>query len=209
MNLFYTNLILVGTIIILAVISPGPDFAVIVRNSLTYGRKTGFATALGIAAGVTIHTTYTILGLSYFISRYVWFLEAVRFAGAFYLIYLGASAFFPTKKGAEDNENFSAEKSVTLWEAFKNGFLCNVMNPKTILFFTALFTQVISPDTQGAIKVSIGVLISLTHLFWFSFVVWILTDSRTVKLFERWQKHLEKFVGFFLLALGAKLALSD
>jgi len=205
-SLFDTNLFVIGIVTVLAVISPGPDFAVIVRNGLRYGRRMGLATALGIACGVVVHVTYTLLGISYIVLEYSWILEAVRFGGAAYLIWLGVSAFFPNKDVVQANCN-EGVVPVGFWNAFRNGFLCNALNPKTMLFFVALFTQVISPETSLIAKVGIGCFISLTHLVWFSFIVFVLTDARTMKWFGRWQRGLEKIVGGCLLCLGAKLAL--
>ena len=207
MNLLESNLFLVGMITVLAVVSPGPDFAVILRNGLRYGRKMGLATALGIASGVVVHTTYSLLGLSFIVSEYSWILEVIRFAGASYLIWLGVSAFLPQKNKIATTECCEAAIPISFWDAFRNGFFCNALNPKTMLFFIALFTQVISPTISLIAKIGIGVFISLTHLLWFSLIVFVLTDSRTLKLFARCQKSLEKIVGGCLLILGTKLAL--
>ncbi|QGY41843.1 LysE family translocator [Pseudodesulfovibrio cashew] len=209
MNLLDQNMLLVGMVTVLAVVSPGPDFAVIVRNGLRYDRQRGLATALGIACGVVVHTTYALLGLSYVVAKYAWVLEAVRYAGAVYLLWLGVSAFLPRKGQAEQADCVEESDSVSVCGAFRHGFFCNLLNPKTMLFFIALFTQVISPTTSLTAKVGIGAFISLTHLSWFAFVVFVLTDPRTVKLFDRWRHRLEKVVGACLFGLGAKLALDS
>ncbi|MFW5498976.1 MULTISPECIES: LysE family translocator [unclassified Maridesulfovibrio] len=206
MTFFESNMFVVGIVTVLAVISPGPDFAVIVRNGLRYGRKMGLATAFGIAGGVVVHVTYTLLGLSYLVAEFSWILEVVRYIGAAYLIWLGVSAFIPSGKDADIECNEEAVP-VGFWSAFRNGFLCNALNPKTMMFFVALFTQVISPETSMMTKVGIGVYISLTHLVWFSFVVFVLTNPRTVRIFGQWRKTIENVVGCCLLGLGVKLAL--
>lgn len=209
MNLFESNLLFVAMVTVLAVVSPGPDFAVIVRNGLRYGRSKGFATALGIAAGVVVHTTYTLLGLSYIITEYSWVLETIRFAGAAYLVWLGFSAFLPKKNDPNEASCPKKVSSISIWGAFRNGFFCNTLNPKAMLFFIALFTQVVSPTASLASKIGICVYISMTHLLWFSLVVFILTDQRTMKVFNRWERKVEKLVGTCLLCLGLKLALDS
>lgn len=207
-DIMETNLIVVGMFTILAVVSPGPDFAIILRNGLRYGRKLGLATAMGIACGVVVHTTYTLLGLGYIVSTYAWVLESVRYVGAAYLVWLGVSAFIPQKEGGPVQ---CAEESrqLSFGGAFRHGFFCNALNPKTMLFFIALFTQVVSPTTPLSVQVGVGVFISIAHLVWFSFVVLVLTDTRTLKLFGQWQRTLEKVVGGCLLGLGVKLVLDD
>ncbi|TIH14696.1 LysE family translocator [Marinifilum sp. JC120] len=206
MNYFIdSNLLLVGMVTVLAVISPGPDFAIIVRNGLRFGRKLGLATASGIACGVIVHTTYILLGLGYVVDTFSWVLEAIRYAGAAYLIWLGISSFLPSDKVEElnDEQNNAACSTLT---AFRNGFICNVLNPKTICFFMALFTQVINPETPISVQIGIGVFVSLTHLLWFSFVVFVLTAPGPLKLFNRCKQGIEKAVGVCMLGLGAKIA---
>jgi len=207
MYLVESHIALVGLVTVLAVISPGPDFAVIVRNGLRYGRRLGLATALGIASGVGVHTTYTLLGLSYVLAACSWAMDGVRYAGALYLIWLGISSFLPRKRETSRTCPVENIPSASFKMAFRQGFLCNVLNPKTMLFFLALFTQVISPSTPLLMKIGIGIFISLTHLVWFALVVVMLTNSHTEKLRERWQHNLERMVGVCLFGLGLKLAL--
>jgi RhtB (resistance to homoserine/threonine) family protein len=205
-SIFESNLWVVGTITILAVVSPGPDFAIILRNGLRYGRKVGLATACGIASGVVVHTTYALLGLSYIVAKYVWVLEFVRYAGAGYLIWLGISAFKPQREQAVD-KNEDGPVSLSLGTSFRQGFLCNVLNPKTMLFFVALFTQVITTNTAMDLKIGIGAFISLIHLIWFTFIVFVVTNSNTQRLVKNWRNSIEKAVGICLLGLGTKLAI--
>jgi RhtB (resistance to homoserine/threonine) family protein len=203
-----TQLILIGIIVILAVISPGPDFAITIRNSLVHGRRSGLTTACGIASGVSVHIVYTILGLGYVMAEAVWLLEVMRYLGAGYLIYLGVSAFLPYKVHSGGSENNLHESHVSSWTAFRNGFVCNALNPKTALFFVALFTQVIDPATPMIIQVGIGLFISAAHLIWFAIVALLLTHARFKKMFEKAKKWIERGVGICLIGLGTKLAIS-
>ena len=200
-----TNVAAVATITVLAVISPGPDFALIVRNAVRHGRKAGLASALGIACGVCVHVTYTLLGLGYLVSTYAWVVEAVRYLGAGYLVWLGCSAFLPTRKGeGSERPPAAAPRSGA---AFRQGFLCNALNPKSMFFFLALFTQVVGPGVPRGVGIGIGAFISLTHLAWFSFVVLVLTNPYSLRLFSAWRRAIEKAVGGCLVCLGLTLAL--
>jgi RhtB (resistance to homoserine/threonine) family protein len=201
-----SNLLLVAGITLLAVISPGPDFAVILRNSLRSGRKAGVATALGIGCGVVVHVTYTLLGLGYLVARCAWLLTAIRYAGAAYLVWLGCSALFARKAGPDRPAAAAPAAPAGFRGAFGNGFLCNVLNPKTVLFFVALFTQVVAPGTSPAAQLGIGVYIVLTHLAWFAFVAVVLTNPGALRVFDRWRRHVERAVGGCLVALGVTLA---
>ncbi|SQI36749.1 Threonine efflux protein [Serratia plymuthica] len=101
-----TELLAVVTITLLAVISPGPDFAMVSRNSLLLSRRAGVLTACGIGAGVVIHVSYTLVGVGVLIQQSLWLFTLLKAIGAAYLIYLGvgmlrhagaAAAALPTK----------------------------------------------------------------------------------------------------------------
>jgi len=200
------QLTLISVITVLAVISPGPDFAVTTRNSLLHGRRSGLATAAGIASGVSVHIVYTLLGLGYLMAEAVWLLEAMRYAGAAYLIWLGIAAFRSRKTGEATSEDLSLISQRSDWYAFRNGFVCNALNPKTALFFIALFTQVVDPATPAIIQIGLGVFIAAAHFLWFAVVALLLTHVRFKEIFERAKDWIERVVGLCLLGLGAKLA---
>ena len=84
-----TELLAVITITLLAVISPGPDFAMVTRNSLLLSRRAGVLTAVGIGLGVLVHVAYTLLGLGLLIQQSLWLFNAIKLLGAAYLVYLG------------------------------------------------------------------------------------------------------------------------
>ena len=89
------EVIAVAIITILAVISPGPDFAMVTRIALTRGRRAGVLCAIGIGSGVSVHLAYTLIGLGVVFASNVWVLTSLRYLGAAYLIWLGISAPWP------------------------------------------------------------------------------------------------------------------
>ena len=206
-GIWETNIAAVAVVTVLAVISPGPDFALTVRNATRHGRTAGLASALGISCGVGVHVAYTLLGLGYLVSTYAWVIEAVRFAGAGYLVWLGVSSFLPAgKDGARPCET---RPGAGLGAAFRQGFLCNALNPKTVFFFIALFTQVADPDMPLRVQAGVGVFIALTHLCWFSVVVLAMTNPYSMRVFNSWRQRIEKIVGGCLIGLGTALALDS
>lgn len=204
-----SQLLLIGAITVLAVISPGPDFAITTRNSLIFGRSSGLATACGIASGVSVHIVYTLLGLGYILAEAIWLLEVMRYAGAAYLIWLGISAFRATSASSANGETSQSAAALAGIYAFRNGFICNALNPKTALFFISLFSQVVDPATPTMIQIGFGLFIALAHLVWFSIVALLLTHPRLKTTFDRAKNWIERVVGICLCGLGAKLALSN
>lgn len=202
-----SEMTMVFVITILAVISPGPDFAVTTRNTLKYGREAGLATALGIATGISVHVTYTVLGFGLLISQSVWLLEVMRYAGAVYLIYLGVSSFL-TKKPNNPKKPLQEVSNKSNRQAFVNGFLSNALNPKTTLFFIALFTQVVSAESSFFGLISLGAMIAIVHYVWFAMIAVVLSGRQTSAFFQVFNSWIERFLGLCLVGLGAQLALS-
>lgn len=139
-----TEIIAVAVITVLAVISPGADFAMVVRNSCLYGRTTGLLAAAGVAAGVLVHVTYTMLGVGLLIASSTVLFTAIKLAGAAYLVYIGVRTFFARNDLAVDLES---KPGLSRLGALRTGFLTNALNPKTTLFVVSTFTQVVGPDT--------------------------------------------------------------
>jgi len=204
-----TQLAMIGIITVLAVISPGPDFAVTTKNSLMHGRQSGLATAAGIAAGVSVHIVYTLLGLGYVLAEALWLLEAMKYCGAAYLIWLGVCSFRTQVQNAEATTQQPCDQGASHWRAFRTGFVCNALNPKTALFFIALFTQVVDPATPAIVQIFLGLFIAAAHLIWFAIVALLLTHARFKAKFDRCKTWIERGVGVCLIGLGGKLALSS
>lgn len=161
-----TEWIAVITITLLAVISPGPDFAMVARNSLMLSRRAGVFTALGIGLGVLVHVSYTLVGVGLLIQQSLWLFNAIKLAGAAYLIYLGVKMLL-AKPGAVAT---AAAVSMSDAMALRTGLLTNALNPKTTIFIVSLFMQVVRPDTSLATQIGYGAFISLAHMAWFALV---------------------------------------
>ena len=168
------ELVSVITITLLAVISPGADFAMVSRNSMFLSRRAGLLTALGISLGVLVHVTYSMLGIGLLISQSILLFNLVKFAGAAYLIWLGIGMLRSRKL---DPQQVVAAPQLSDWQALRVGFLTNALNPKTTLFVVALFTQVISPDTASLTQLGYGLFMAVAHLFWFALVAYGLSSE--------------------------------
>ncbi len=206
--LYLTEFLTVAVIHLLAVISPGPDFAMISRNSLVYSRKTGIYSSLGLALGILVHVSYSLVGIGLIISRSIVIFSAIKFLGAGYLIYIGYKAL-KTKSHNLESKIFEQKKDLTKNAAIKTGFLTNVLNPKATLFFLSLFTQVISPSTPIRIQLLYGLEMVTMTFVWFSFVAIVLSHSAVQARFASVHHHVERFFGVILIALGIKVALSS
>ena len=113
------ELFAVAAITVLAVVSPGPDFAMVTRNSYSFGRKNGLTAALGIACGVQVHVFYTVFGIAVIITHSPILFISMKMLGAGYLIYLGIKSLM--NAGALTIGEADGRES-TAWKAFRTGF---------------------------------------------------------------------------------------
>jgi len=154
-----------------AVASPGADFAVVLRNTLQSGKRAGVATAVGIGLGILVHVGYTLLGVSLVLSQSPILFKTVKYLGAAYLLWLAFKSFKSRKSMAHKNAKIVDEK-ISILHGIKQGFIVNVLNPKVTIFFVALFTSVISPQTPIWLQLIYGLWLSLYTIAWFMFVAW-------------------------------------
>lgn len=201
---------LIGTVALLnflAAISPGPDFVMMVKNSLCYSRRSGIFTSIGISVGLAIHLFYCAAGIGYLISTSIFLFSLIKILGAAYLIYLGISSF--ADKGSKlEMTNERAGPDLTRMQAFRMGFLTNILNPKATLFFLSLFTLVISSSTPVYIVMIICFIIIGTALGWFITVSIFFTQQNVRQAFLKYEKGINRILGGFLIALGTKIVFS-
>lgn len=186
----------------LAVASPGPDFAMVVRQSLAFGRAAGVWTAAGIGSGILFHVGYGLFGLGWLTQRYPALLTTLGFAGALFLLYMGVGAIRAQPMAISDDALPPAQAGD--WKKFLGiGVLTNVLNPKATLFFVALFTAVISGPTSALMKLALGLWIPLTTFAWFAFVATMLGNPLARRKLRGVAHWIDRCMGVVLLALGA------
>ncbi len=198
----------IALIHLLAVISPGPDFFMALKNSITYSRRTGVFTAIGFGLGIAVHIFYSLAGLALLISKSILIFSIIKYLGVAYLLYIGIKSFYSTshdisyKKG-DKKQDISALKAISM------GFLTNVLNPKASLFFLSLFTLVISPSTNTQTLFFISFILIFDTILWFSLVALFITQKRVQKAYNKYQKSFGKLFGSILIIIGLKIALSE
>lgn len=194
-----------------ATMSPGPAFAVAVRNAMAYGRRGGVFTALGFGVGIGVHVVFVLCGLAVILSQSVVVFNVIKYVGAAYLIYIGAKALM-MKKAKSDHalENVSDKRleTISAFKAFQIGFWTNVLNPKAVVFFSAVFTQFIQPGSPVEILVLYGATSIFIEMAWFSGLSVVLTTPKVKAVFVSIGHWIERACGGLLVLLGVRLALS-
>ncbi|NLT21510.1 MAG: LysE family translocator [Syntrophorhabdus sp.] len=206
------NLAIIGTIAfvhLLGAMSPGPDLAMSVRNSLTYSRRTGIFTAVGFGLGVAVHVAYCIAGIAVVIARSILVFSTIKYLGAAYLLYIGIRSVVSRQPGMEADV-VTKRKDISPFRAVRMGFFTNILNPKATLFFLGLFTVVISPAAPPPrhILVIAGIVMVVDTMLWFGFVALFLNERHVRSFFERFQGYFNRAFGGVLILLSIKIALS-
>ena len=198
------EIIAIAIITLLAVISPGADFALVSRNSYLYGRKQGIYTAYGIACAVWIHISYSVLGLS-FLKHYIPnLLHIIQYIGALYLMYIGYKTF--TQQQISDHATHTLLRPR---QAFIQGFLGISLNPKTTLFVMSIFAQLLRGNHGLTHLIGYGMFISASHLLWFLLIsLFCSTPVIRNKILSK-QVSINRFIGTVLATLGLCLFLTN
>lgn len=204
----YLQEFLILTVIhLLAVMSPGPDFAVVLRQSISFGRKTAFITSLGIGAGISVHVLYTLLGVGILISQSVQLMVVAKVLGAAYLTYLAIHLLRSKATDKSLSVITVDDDKKHQKKAFMVGFMTNVLNPKATLFFLAIFTTVVSIDTPIAIQSIYGLWIIVTTIAWFCLVSFLFSQQLIRNQFIRHGHWFDRVMGGVLLLFAVKLVI--
>lgn len=201
------ELFAVALFTVLAVISPGADFAMVTRSSYAFGRRAGLSAALGIALGVQVHVLYTVLGIAVIISQTPTLFLAMKVLGAGYLIYLGYKSFTNTTRISLQGD--TPRSQLGELAALRSGFLTNALNPKTMLFVVSAYTQVVQPGSALATSLGYGLFMSAAHWLWFSLVALFFSSSSLRRIMLDRQLLVDRLIGVALMGLGLAVVVAN
>ncbi|MCK7550400.1 LysE family translocator [Marinobacter goseongensis] len=206
MQNYWAEFLTVALVHLLAVASPGPDFAVILRQALCQSRRNALLTAAGVGAGILVHVTYSLLGIGLLIQQSLLLFNILKVVGALYLSWIAIQCLRARAGGVQvAAEPALAQRGLA---AFRLGFLTNTLNPKATLFFVSLFSVVISPGTPVALQTAYGVYMALATGLWFALVATFFTLPRVRRGFNRFGHWLDRLMGGVLLLLAGQLLFS-
>ncbi|WP_421549257.1 LysE family translocator [Pseudomonas sp. QD4] len=184
---------------------PGPAVLLVITRTLQGGRKVGIATGLGVATGDLIHTLSAALGLSAILMTSALAFNVVKTAGACYLIYLGARAFFARSR----TTGSMPLADVASRQAFFQAVGAEVLNPKTAIFFLAFLPQFIHPESGSSLSqfAVLGLIFSgLSAVYTSLLSIAIRPLSQCLKGLSRLRRWEGKIIGTLFVGLGVKVA---
>jgi len=189
------------------IVTPGPDMALVTRNTVALGRRAGLETSLGVCAGVLVHGCAAALGLSAIVRSSATAFTVLKLAGAAYLIWLGAQALWRAHRGVEPPVATGPDRRLVASSPFRQGLLSNVLNPKLAVFFLTLLPQFIDPHASAATRsLLLAAVYSGLCIVWLCTFTVLMSRMREALQSPRVARIVERVTGSVLVLVGLRVA---
>ncbi len=159
------------TITLMIIIVPGPDFFIVMKNSISSGRVNGTMAALGITSGHVIYSLLAIFGIIFILAQMYYVFLVIKILGACYLIYLGIRSIISARQGLNFTPETMKIAQVSYLNSYRQGIVSTLLNPKALLYYISILPQFLS--TGGAVTSQIAILSAIVTsviLIWFIFL---------------------------------------
>jgi threonine/homoserine/homoserine lactone efflux protein len=208
LHLYFADFLKIAALHLLAVASPGPDFAMVLKQSVSRGRRSAIWTSAGIGAAILLHTAYSLLGIGLVLKSSAVAFSFMKFAAAGYLIWLGLKSLLAKGPPLDPASVIETQLAPSRpGAAFLTGFATNALNPKATIFFLSVFSAF--AERPPLVLASYGVWMAFATAAWFSIVSLFFTVERVRARFVRLGRGFERVMGGLLIALGVRLALAS
>ncbi len=208
MDPVWLNIVTFLMVYTLAIVSPGPNFVLVLNTALNESRRSGLFTAFGVATGSGLFGLAGLLGLILIINSLPYFADLIRLVGGGYLVWLGVGMIRNYRRSLPSGPNLTLEAGKpTGLLAYRAGLLTNLSNPKAWVFYLSLFTLVIGPGLQLGHKIFLNLAMFLVSLGWYALVALLISSDRARPLFLRFKTPLQLVLGVLLVTLGGRILL--
>jgi threonine efflux protein len=203
---YFLSLLTIASIQALAVISPGPNFVATVHYTVTHSRRGGIFVACGVATATSLWVILSITGLGIISARFSWLVEIIRISGVVYIILLGIRMIWTTQRQTFSRK--SEAVSILRISAWRRGFLTNVSNPKTAVFFTSLFVLLLPVHPPLWFQIACVAIIVLISASWYILVACLFSWKPATRAYLRARKWIDLLTGGIFIVFGIYLAAS-
>lgn len=208
-NQYAVEFLTIAVAHLIAVASPGPDFAIVMKYSISYGKKIALITSVGIGMAIFLHVSYALAGIGLIISATPWIYNLLILVASSFLLYIGFGSIRSHSKINNDNISSKPINTISSKKAFMMGFLTNGINPKATLFFLALFTVVVDIDTPLLIKAGYGLYMAIATTVWFCFLSLVLTSDQVQHFFKANAHIFDRVMGAVMIVLALNILISE
>ena len=185
-----------ATICIVGAMSPGPSMALIIRNSIKYGRVSGILSSVGHAIGIGIYAGVSVAGLQIILINNIFLFNTIQFCGSVFLLVLGILFLRDT------GQKLSIQDEQTSVNSFIQGFAISILNPKILIWFAAIFSQFIEISSTNFIKLTMVLIASSIDGLWYIILTIIVTGFGLKQFLENNTKIIQNISGTVLIFIS-------
>jgi len=190
----------------LALLSPGPDFVLVVKSAIRNKGKNAIGIALGIASANALYISLCLIGVGSILASSVTLMIVLKVIGGLFLIYLAVQALRASKGSYENldivEHSYSNKVKATFLKEFITGFMSGILNPKNLLFYLSLFTVVLTPEVGLAFKVGLGIWMTVIVFLWDILIIFTLSTPKVRSKFTKLAYYIDKVTGAILGFIG-------
>ena len=187
---------------LLGAMSPGPSLALIIRNSINFNRMSGIVASIAHGLGICVYATVTVIVLEFILRNSETIFFIIQICGSLFLIILGLIFIF--KKNNENQiETYQIHSS-----SFAQGFIIAIINPKILIWFTAIFSQFIDINATFFNKTILVLTPSIIDAIWYSLVSILVTGYGLKEILNKKKFVIQKIIGVLLILIALSLIYS-
>jgi threonine/homoserine/homoserine lactone efflux protein len=190
----------------LALLSPGPDFVLVVKSAIRNKGKNAIGVALGIASANALYIGLCLIGVGTVLAASVTVMIVLKVIGGLFLIYLAVQALRANKSSYSNldiaDNSHSNEVENTFFKELITGFMSGILNPKNLLFYLSLFTVVLTPEVGLAFKLGLGLWMTAIVFLWDLSIIFLLSTPKVRSKFTKLAYYIDKITGAILGLIG-------
>jgi threonine/homoserine/homoserine lactone efflux protein len=190
----------------LALLSPGPDFVLVVKSAIRNEGKNAIGVALGIASANALYIGLCLIGVGTILAASVTVMIVLKVIGGLFLIYLAVQALRANKSSYSNldiaDNSHSNEVKTTIFKELITGFMSGILNPKNLLFYLSLFTVVLTPEVGLAFKLGLGIWMTAIVFLWDLSIIFLLSTPKVRSKFTKLAYYIDKITGAILGLIG-------
>lgn len=194
----------------LALISPGPDFLLVVRSTLRNSRRRALGVTFGIALANAIYIALCIIGVGSMIAHSLWLMIALKILGGCFLLYIAYHALKARRSdyaflNKQPQSASTHQTAPSFFKEFLLGLASGLSNPKNIIFYLSLFSVVLTPESGLGLSLGLGVWMTILVFAWDAMIIFVLSQPKVRHGFSKLVFYIDKIAGMLLGLMGYKL----
>ena len=191
-----------AAVCIAGAMSPGPSLALIIRNSTKYNRLGGIMSAVGHGLGMGVYAIFAVTGLSIIILTNIYIFKSIQIVGIVFLFVFGILFIF------QKNEKIDIDNSQNKLNSFLQGFSISILNPKILIWFSAVFSQFVRSDSTFLTNSILVITASAIDCIWYILVALIVTSYGLKDFFQKRINAIQKISGTVLVIISILLIIN-